>query len=93
VQREAAEAQTRHLERRADPVIEVHATEELPPADPNRRSFVLTLGFGNEGDRAAEHLPINFLIPQSLDWTRIDQVASHSPGYETRPSIGTSPVR
>jgi len=78
VQREAAEAQTRYLERRADPVIQVHASEPRRPADPSHRWVVLTLGLRNEGDRAVEHLPINFLIPDVLTWRRVDQFGHDS---------------
>lgn len=60
--------------RRADPVVFLSAAA-IPTAvqDGNGRTDVLlTLGFRNEGERAAEHLNINFLIPEPLSWIACD---------------------
>jgi hypothetical protein len=77
VQREEAEAQRRFRERRAEPVVEVEASD-VGMADPKRREIQLTIAFRNEGDKVAEHLHVNFLIPKGLQWQRVDGNGSRS---------------
>jgi hypothetical protein len=73
-----AQAARRLREQRADPVIELHAKNIEPSVRiageaVEATDIVLTLGFRNEGDRTAEYLTINFLIPDSLTWEPCDQ--------------------
>jgi len=78
VQREVAEAQRKELNRRAVPVAELDVSA-AQPADPSVRWVVLVLGLHNEGDRAAQRVHLNFLIPRPLVWKRIDQFGNDNP--------------
>jgi hypothetical protein len=61
MKREAEEA-SRIREKRAEPALEVLAH----PLDASRSTVILTLVFGNKGTRIAEHVGLNFAVPDTL---------------------------
>jgi hypothetical protein len=70
---EEAEAVRAERARRADPVAIVHARNEDLITERTARDVILTLGFRNNGNRPAERVVVNFLIPVALRFSTCDQ--------------------
>jgi hypothetical protein len=72
VQSEAAAIRAERA-RRADPLAMVHANYESVITPETDGDVILTLGFRNEGNRPAERLGVNLLIPATLSFSTCDQ--------------------
>jgi hypothetical protein len=79
IMREEAEVAREMRSRKAEPVLilsaEVRGT--MPDAPPTL--VILTLGFRNEGNRVADRLMVNFLVPDNFNFIACDQEGNPTP--------------
>src|ERR1700730_12048117 len=78
IMREEARTAKEERSRRAAPTITLSAqaigtTPNTPPT-----IIELSMGFVNAGDRATEHLYVNFLLPDFLNWRICDQTGNET---------------
>jgi hypothetical protein len=73
---EAAAARAERA-RRADPLAMIHASHEAQFAPETDGDVIVTLGFRNDGNRPAERLGVNFLVPAALRFTTCDQYGAN----------------